>query len=908
MEPIPNENIMAGTVAEHINVEAQQVAGRDIYNYQTTENSEIQSNERLTFSTIDATYYPHESFLKPKFTHELCGKLSKSRVIILSGGPGFDKGTFIRNLAVLVQVTQYEKHRIKEMQSNTENQSILKAIRQNDDHLIYALEQMHPKHFDYEIEKLTDLAEDKDLYFIISTDISINSWELQLSQTNRYSFIIPPVDLYEQETLFNFFKDRFSQKKEVLSKVISLDFNDVLDDAIMGYPIADMVQKFQTPENIVFFISLLVNQQDPIDTIKFKELIEETVDFSQPLITRWFRTLDNRQKLIALSISLLEGMYDDQYFSITSHIVDKFWKYSDSSLQALDYVDLEFLSDYFKMEPESNGYQQRLKNRFPNQRTDIIKAAWQTHRRHILSVMPTLVNIVNDSVHDKASDWEKYGTLKRQMNIRTAISKSMADIGLVSIHAVENSLIELAGQNNETLQRVAAKALARWREYEQDEQLFQVLNDWLSDNRIQKILNEFLAKRTIDSGTSITARSGYYLKDTAVMALSYAAAYDSPNQLNMEIINILKMVLDDRDERLRKVVSKALPTIIHHHILQLKEVLIEDLIRYDDLAEIIADGLVKGYGDYPEDLKNTMFQWLEDCYDEISLKNRRNKLTYRDKVLVTILNTFQNIDYADDIDHPITVSEVYVWITKFNAVEGRTEVREALFQTLGVIIYMDWSKTQEYLPKFFSEKNKGEISYIAEKMLDIYINQRIELQGAKYTMQYKEKQVPIWLSMNQRPQTDIEKVLLQWAIAKDPLLRELSFTSLLIIAKDFEEQEYETIYDLNRRLAEEAAYKRAYQSQNTVKTTTFQKVPAKPKIVISTVENNFSLWMRLIIWLMMWGEPKGHKEVLKTMLKMVLAKRDSYKLNYFNNVFQKWRKSESDLTVKLSKWIPRLMH
>lgn len=908
MESIPNEQVLAGTVAENINVEAQQVAGRDIYNYQTTENSEIQSNERLTFSSIDATYYPYESFLKPRFTNELSDKLSKSRLIILSGGPGFDKGTFIRNLAVLVQVKQYDQHRIKEMQSNTENQSILKAIKQNNDQLIYTLEQMHPKHFDYEIEKLADLAEDKDLYFIISTDISINSWELQSSQMNRYSFIIPPVDLYEKNTLYKFFKDRFSKKKEALSKVISLDFNDALDDTIMGHSIEEMVQKFQTPENIVFFISLLVNQQEVIDQPKFKELIEETVDLSQPLITRWFRTLDNRQKLIALSISLLEGMYDDQYFSITSHIVDQFWKYSDPSLQALDYVDLEFLSDYFKMEPESNGYQQKLKNRFPNQRTDIIKAAWQTHRRHILSVMPTLVSIVNDSVHDKASDWEKYGTLKRQMNIRTAISNSMADIGLVSIPAVENPLIELAGQNNETLQRVAAKALARWREYEHDQQLFQVLNDWLCDNRIQKILNEFLSKRTADSGANITARSGYYLKDTAVMALSYAAAYDSPNQLNMEIIKILKIVLDDRDERLRKVVSKALPSIIHHHILQLKEVLINDLIRYDDLSEIIADGLVKGYGDYPEDLKNTMFQWLADCYDEVSLKNRRNKITYRDKVLVTILKTFQNITYADDIDHPITVSEVYVWITKYNAIEGRAEVREALFQTLGVIIYMDWSKTQEYLPKFFSRKNKGEISYIAGKMLEIYINQRLEFKEAKYTMRYGEDHVPIWLSMNERPQTDIEKVLLQWAIAKDPLLRELSMTSLLIIAKEFEEQEYEAIYDLQRKLAQEAANKSANQYQNTVRTATSGKVSSSPTPVINIIENDFGWWTRLIIWWIMWGEPKNHKEILKIMLKLALAKRSNYKLRSFNNVFQKWRKSDDGLTVKLSRWIPRLMH
>ena len=46
METIPNQQIIAGTAVENLKVEAQQVAGRDIYNYRTTENSEMLSNER----------------------------------------------------------------------------------------------------------------------------------------------------------------------------------------------------------------------------------------------------------------------------------------------------------------------------------------------------------------------------------------------------------------------------------------------------------------------------------------------------------------------------------------------------------------------------------------------------------------------------------------------------------------------------------------------------------------------------------------------------------------------------------------------------------------------------------------------------------------------------------------------
>lgn len=883
----------SGVVAENITVQADQVAGRDFYK---VELKEVKEDARLLFSTIDVSPYSQENYIAPNFTNELLEKTLNNGILILSGGQGFDKGSFIRHLAHLL-ISKTEGYDLKEIQSNNDNQSLFRYLLQGGEKLIYLLDQLHPQHFDYDLEKFHRLATQKKSFLLVTTDLAIDSWDLQENTRVQYSFVIPASGLYNPIDLESHLQQELHEKKHALKDLIPVKFENFLSDQLYGKSLNQIAGEFATPEKISFFVSILSRESREITIERFEEIFKEINNSNQSLVTKWFRTLDHKQKLVALGISLLEGMYDDQFFAVMQEVVEGFWKYSNPALQALDYIDLEFLWDYFKLDATKDS-KQIIKNRFPHERTDIIKAAWTTHRRHILAILPVLVRIVNNSVKEKTTNWEKYGTRQRQRNIRLAISNSIGDVGLVSVPSVENALIELASQENTTLQRVAAKALARWREFGQDEQLFNTIKNWLEDERIQNLLNDFLAKRDLDNPIKIGAKASSYLKATSVLALSYSANYDSPNHLNIRIIELIKEIADSSDNLVRRRIQEALPRIIHHHVLQLKDVLVEDLIKFDDLAAHIGDGLANAYYDYPHDLKSTLFQWLEICSQNSSNNNQRKKFTYRDKVLITVFETFQRIKFSNTEEDVISINEVFDWLLKFAEQEGRSTVRENLFLTLGKILSIDWVKAERYLPGFFPSSDLSETKIIVEKFVEIYLIQRQALDGGSDGFFWNEDYYPVWFEYNERPFTEIEKIMLSWMDKGDLILKQISTLSFLNFAQVFEENEIDQIEILKEKLRKQSFIKRE---------STFNTDQAAPKTPSTSVEPILSLWIRIYIFFLLLFEKKDDKITLKALFKLLL-KYPNFSHRQLNLVFLKWKRSQNTTTQKIASWLSRLIH
>lgn len=881
----------SGAILDNANIQTEQFAGRDLYKI---EMKEVAENAKLLFSNIDVTPYAEENNISPIFTNDLLTQTLETRILILSGGQGFDKGSFIRHLAHLLD-KKVDDYSLKEIQSNNENQSLYRDLRQGEEKLIYLLDQLHPQHFDYDLEKFHRLATQKQSFLLITTDLSIDSWGLQDNTRKQYAFVIPSTGLYSPATLATHLKEELKKKKDLLREVLPIKLENLLEGQLLGRPINQIAEEFETPEKIGFFISILSREKEELSVDRFNEIIKEVNNSNQSLVTKWFRTLDHKQKLVALGVSLLEGMYDDQFFAVMQEVVEGFWKHSNPTLQALDYIDLEFLWDYFKLDATDDS-KQILKNRFPYQRTDIIKAAWTTHRRHILAILPVLVNIVNNSVNEKTSNWEKYGTRQRQRNIRLAISTTIGDVGLVSVPSVENALIELASQENSTLQRVAAKALARWREFGQDDQLFNTLKSWLEDERIQNLLNDFLAKRDQDNPIKIGAKASSYLKATSVLALSYSANYDSPNHLNLEIIQLIKVIADSGDKLVRTRIKEALPRIIHHHVLQLKDLLAEDLLKSDDLAEPIGEGLAKAYEDYPHDLKSTLFQWLEACVETSSNDNQRKKFTYRDKVLITVLETFQRIQFLNSEKDVITIDEVFDWLLKFARKEGRSTVRETLFLTLGKVLSINWSKAEQHLSGFFPSSDLSETKIIVDKFVEIYLAQRRDLEGGDHEITWEEDSYPIWFDYKQRPFTEIEHIMLKWMDRGDIILKQISTLSFLNFAQVFEENEIYQIEDLKEQQRE----------QNFIRERSIhfaKQTSSRPQVASS--EPMLSLWIRIHIFFLLLFENKEDKITLKALFKLLL-KYPNFSFKHLHLVFFKWKRSQDASTQKLAKWLNRL--
>ena len=877
----------AGTVAKKINIEAKQVAGRDLFHFET---KEITMSSRMGFAEVDNSAYSDDYYTPPNFTSDVIKKIFTHRILILSGGQGFDKGSFVRHLSHKLKLNEPELT-INEQQNSADDLNLHKHFLQEKGSTIYVLDQLHPKHLDYDLNKFVRVAEQKKLYLLITTDLSADTWGLSESNLNQYFFIIPTTDVYAPDALAMCLNKGLIAKKNLLKKHLTFEDNNEFDlQGVYDIPLLELAVKLKTPENINLFVTLLLKEAENNPTTCVDNVINEVINSSQPLVAKWFRTLDNKQKLLALGVSLLDGAYDDQYFSLMKKVIGKFWKHSDPSLLALDYVDLEFLFDYFRFESIDGG-RQIVRNRFPNQRIDLIKIAWTSHRRHILAVLPVLVAGVNESVNDKTSDWELYGTRQRQMNIRSFISRTIADLGLVSIPAIENSLIELAAQNNETLQRVAAKALAGWREFDEDERLFSVLNSWLSDGRIQFLITEFLSKRDNDNEIQIGPNASAYLKATVVLTLSYAANYDSPNHLHQSIVHLITELAKANDSLVRSRLRGALPKIIQHHAVQLKNLLANELVRFDDLEESIGLGLAWAYKNYPQDIKSILYDWLNNCVETASDLNNRKKFTFRDKVLIMVFKTLQKIEFRSTED-AVTIDAAFQWLIKFNKQEKRVSVRKNLLDTVGQIMSLDWGKAEKYLPEFFTPNNLSEANIIVMRFVKIYIEQRELLGGAKYQFRWNDRIVPIWLSPNERPLTKIEVIMLKWMDSGDITLKQMATLSFLEFAKVFEEDELEYIEGLKFKLQEERI-----NSNHIFREQIVSQKPVEPAI---------SIWIRIYIFLLLLFEPRQSKITLKAIFKL-LYRNPSFSRTHLNIVYGKWLRSKDRTTQKLANWMKRLM-
>lgn len=139
------------------------------------------------------------------------------------------------------------------------------------------------------------------------------------------------------------------------------------------------------------------------------------------------------------------------------------WQRRDPSLRALDYCDLDNLLNFFNF-TETKTQGTFVEVRFPKQRQMLLKVAWGSHRRQILAALPILVNLVKNSV--RRFEQELYGSSVRCDQLRRVISETISDIGLISSDAVEDTLINIAANEDIRVQTVAAQAMALWRDDE----------------------------------------------------------------------------------------------------------------------------------------------------------------------------------------------------------------------------------------------------------------------------------------------------------------------------------------------------------------------------------------------------------------------------------------------------------
>lgn len=873
------------TVTENLNVEAKYVALRDV-NF-------TQTQQQGAFVKVHTEVYEQNAYAVPSFTDYLLQKLRSNRMIIVTQPSSFDTSSLLRYIAV--QFKKEQELEVLEYDSGSGATALLKEFPKMGTNKIFVLDHLHPQAIDYDLSRLMQLTSQCGDYFVISTEVSEGVWQIKRNAFFESWFAIPNSGIYKEEELC---KDLIRKLEAEKENIAFIEEDEITASQFLSKEkrVSQLIPSFQNPEEINLFVYQLIGLEELPDEKKLQQFINQATDQSAPPVVKWFHALPQAQKLIVIGACLLEGVYDDQFFQLMSEIVETNWKHRDASLLALDYCDLEFLHHYFEFLDHGDG-KHVLKSKYPEQRASIIEAAWDSYRRHILHALPSLVDAARNTIVSNEVNWEKFGTQQRRMAIRQAVGGTVSDIGIHSLETVEHTLLEFAAVSQVTLQRITAKAMARWREYGKDDLLFNTLERWTQSAEVEQTVEEFLKNEKISSiNGANTAKAMNYIKSTSILTLGYAAAYDPPDELHEKIIELIRPLLSEREPQLRERLRVALPKLIRQHVHSLLPLITEDLVKEDDLQDLVSSSLVELYEDFPEVVQKVLKDWVDDCINNGSDNNRRQKMTHRDKVLVTALRTYQQLDLQQE-NSPISIPDLYDTLKILTKSEQRAAVREVVWQTLVHVLQLDYEEANKQLHKLFPDPFSREADYLVNIYCGIYFQERLdqeELTPHRLQLSKKEEELPVWRNAADRPLTNVEKgvhQLLESAVLSN---RQLATKMLWKFAQKIDKEELEKLYLI-------PAIKREENIHHETMTPNSSRPSPSPIITSFTPKPIISWWIRLWIFLLCFQEADAQQSRTELRAFYLTLRSQGLKSEYTHFLLNRWSRNPSSSIQKMSR-------
>jgi hypothetical protein len=330
--------------------------------------------------------------------------------------------------------------------------------------------------------------------------------------------------------------------------------------------------------NFLFYESIHEHVQDCsflINTLSEEKLFE-----------KWYTDLDKKHQIIAIALSLFDGVYGDQLFSATEKIAQSHWSSKIPEIQGIDYCDLKPLKPIFSLYNKSKD-RESAELISARERYLVLRNAWKLHRRQVIHALPVLEEIVKEST--VSDDCELYGNEERKVQIRLAISEAISNIGLLSQDSkvTEEILLALASSQSIQIQAVAASALAKWRSPDKrqwllkdtgiknERKMIETLNRWQEESQVKS----FLTSLSKDSDYKESNQSFDFVRATVALSLGYSSELDTPEHMPEESVELFKRLISDENLVVQdRVLSDTLPRILRRHTRQISNE-IKDLLR-----------------------------------------------------------------------------------------------------------------------------------------------------------------------------------------------------------------------------------------------------------------------------------------------------------------------------------------
>lgn len=591
---------------------------------------------------------------------------------------------------------------------------------------------------------------------------------------------------------------------------------------LLGYTFSD-IQKIASRKNhfVIATTELPFDAWHLLDSCRvwWRDLSEKDVADCERLINKlsdeealnsWYhKQLDPRGQLLAIGLSLFDGLFDDQFFAALEVVVSNAWQNRDSNLKALDYCDLDNLRNYFDF-IDTDDQRTLVKIRFPKQRFTCLKIAWKSHRRQILAALPILVDIIKNTT--KNSSGELYGSLLRREKIRQSASEAISGVGLISRlgsrEAVEGNLLTLAASSEIEVQAVAAQSIASWRDQENrgfvlnnqpgldiDEELFSILESWQTETQINRFISLFLKDKAAEERNEPSD----YIRATLAITIAYASLYDASGKLPSKLCLLFKDLSRDKNKLVRdRFKQYALPIFIGRHLSTIRDFM-HSMVNDTELIRPIAESLALAYRFNTVGVLSLLEEWKNACKVQYKTIARRGRLEQRESLLVTLTLTYSQIFQLKNIDVPngIDVRTCFSKLFEILKFERHEIVRAALISAIGDLLKYNSEllNSENGLVEVVRYLSHGkETELLVSNLSDIYLNQRSELEEGDTTVKIGEATYPVWIRSSERKSTDIENIFLAWI--KDDSnkrLQEIAAQSLMSFVKDFEGKEQKAL-------------------------------------------------------------------------------------------------------------------
>lgn len=658
--------------------------------------------------------------------------------------------------------------------------------------------------------------------------------------------------------------------------------------------LSEVAAKLKTPESIDIFVRSLTAVESPLEEPKIEELLEKCSGDKRAL-QQWFNTsLSPHEQLITIGLCLFEGLYDDQFFAVMETLIEQSWHKRDMTLQGLDYCDLDALISYYRLDSPGQTDLKKIESRLPKQRHELLKMAWDTHRRQIFSALPVIEDLVKNSVLKNNVNREIFSSSKKCRLIREVASETLSAIGLKSINSIEDTLYEdtllrLAAEENLEVQAVAARAMAQWRVFNQDEKLFDTLQRWQLQTTARQIIRSILENKNPD----IDITPQIYIKATIALTVGFASLYDPPNQLDATLCKLLEQLAKDASNPFirSRLANYTLPLVTRFHSSLLRGMLY-DMAKNPLLSEPIGASLASAIREGVEESAKILDSWFHRCNRERPERYSKKEITHREALMAVAAYAYGWLDYEEN-DGLVSADKGFERLTIILKNEVSPHVRKAAVEAAILQIIFNLEKAEKYLEYLLSSMDNYEQKTVIEGLVQEHLEQRVQLKGGDEYFKWQGHLYEAWLN-EERPLTPIEEMVRKWIKNCDNrITQQVAFrlkTSKSLV--DFEKEEEKFIDQAKKKMEEQEEMRRANE-----------RVYQSPLIETTNADNNVT--GSLITRILTTGEEKC-RELVRGVLPEVLKQKAANRVN-LDFALKKLRSDPDDDLQVLAKILERVL-